>query len=87
MTFFPLPGQKLECQASWRDGSRHFMVGKLDYLHATTDEDKFRCFVYEYKDPLRPSEGLHLAQSGDATCNGLVSLHDGSRTLNLKTGK
>jgi len=33
-----LMSQKLECQASWRDGSRHFMVGKLDYPHATNDE-------------------------------------------------
>ena len=82
-----LSGQKLECQASWRDGSRHFMVGKLDYPHATNDEDKFRCFVYEYKDPLTPSKGLFLAQSGDATCNGLFSPHEGSRTLNLKAGE
>ena len=63
------------------------MVGKLDYPHATTDEDKFRCFVYEYKDPLTPSKGLFLAQSGDATCNGLFSPHEGSRTLNLKAGE
>ena len=63
------------------------MVGKLDYPHATNDEDKFRCFVYEYKDPLNPAQGLYLAQSGDATCNGLFSPHEGSRTLNLKAGK
>lgn len=79
-----LMSEKLECQASWRDGSRHFMVGKLDHPHAANDEDKFRCFVYEYKDVLRPSEGIYLAQSGDATCNGLFSPHEGSRTLKLK---
>ena len=63
------------------------MVGKLEHPHATTDEDKFRCFVYEYKEPLRPSEGLFLAQSGDATCNGLFSPHEGSRTLQLSKGE
>ena len=79
--------EKLECQAGWKDGSRHYMVGKLEHPHATTDEDKFRCFVYEYKEPLRPSEGLFLAQSGDATCNGLFSPHEGSRTLQLSKGE
>ena len=79
--------EKLECQAGWKDGSRHYMVGKLEHPHATTDEDKFRCFVYEYKEPLRPSEGLFLAQSGDATCNGLFSPHEGSRTLKLSKGE
>jgi len=79
-----LMSEKLECQAWWRDGSRHFMVGKLDHPHAANDEDKFRCFVYEYKDVLRPTEGIYLAQSGDATCNGLFSPHEGSRTLKLK---
>ena len=79
--------EKLECQASWKDGSRHFMVGKLDHLHASTDEDKFRCFVYEYMDPLNPTDGLFLAQSGDATCNGLFSPHEDSRTLKLTRGE
>ena len=82
-----ISAEKLECQAGWKDGSRHYMVGKLEHPHATTDEDKFRCFVYEYKEPLRPSEGLFLAQSGDATCNGLFSPHEGSRTLQLSRGE
>jgi len=76
--------EQLECQARWRDGSRHFMVGKLNHPHAANDEDKFRCFVYEYKDVERPSEGIYLAQSGDATCNGLFSPREGPRTLKLK---
>ena len=80
-------GEKLECQAFWRDGSRHYMVGKIDHPHATSDEDKFRCFVYEYKNPIHPSNGIFLAQSGDATCNGLFSPQEGSRTLKLKKGK
>ena len=80
-------GEQLECQARWRDGSRHFMVGKLKHPHAANDEDKFRCFVYEYKDVERPSEGIYLAQSGDATCNGLFSPREGPRTLKLKKGQ
>lgn len=45
----------------------------------------FRCFVYK---------GNHhngkftydIAQSGDATCNGLLSTAEGSKTLKLTTG-
>ena len=84
---FRILGEQLECQARWRDGSRHFMVGKLNHPHAANDEDKFRCFVYEYKDVERPSEGIYLAQSGDATCNGLFSPREGPRTLKLKKGQ
>lgn len=45
---------------------------------AKTDEDKFRCFVFD-----KISNGFEIAQSGDATCDGLLSPKDGSRTMKL----
>jgi hypothetical protein len=62
------------------------LVGKLSHRHAVGDEDKYRCFVFEYISNGKPSEGLRLAQSGDATCNGLLSPREGSRTLTLTKG-
>lgn len=78
--------EELECQATWRDGSFHYLVGKMSHAHASSDEDKFRCFIFEFANPLVPSEGLQLAQSGDASCNGLFSPSEGSRTLSLSKG-
>ena len=85
--FLFLPAEELECHATWRDGSAHYLVGKMSHLHATSDEDKFRCFMFEYANPLVPAEGVHLAQSGDATCNGVFSPKEGPRTLKLEKGK
>lgn len=78
-----LKTEEVECHAGWKDGNRYFLVGKLDHPHAINDEDKFRCFTYEYMDPLEPSQGLYLAQSGDATCNGLYSPKEGSKALTI----
>ena len=59
----------------------------MSHAHASDDEDRFRCFVFEFDNPFVPSEGLQLAQSGDATCNGLFSPNEGSRTMKLTRGK
>ncbi|XP_022249821.1 uncharacterized protein LOC106466155 isoform X1 [Limulus polyphemus] len=45
-----------------------------------TDDDKFRCFVY---DRIQDNSGFRIAQSGDATCDGLFSAIEGSRTMKL----
>uniref|UniRef100_T1JK04 DUF7042 domain-containing protein n=1 Tax=Strigamia maritima TaxID=126957 RepID=T1JK04_STRMM len=41
--------EELICLATWREGSIRYLVGKLEHNMATTDEDKYRCFVC-YKD-------------------------------------
>jgi hypothetical protein len=85
-------------------------MGRLQHQGATSDEDRYRCFVYEKIQP-PPSSSLSslllpggsgsppapaerhrpvtilLAQSGDATCSGLTSPTEGSRTLKLTKGK
>lgn len=73
--------EELECFAEWKEGSYRYLVGKLHHDSAKTDEDKFRCFVFDkIKDA---PEGYEIAQSGDATCDGLVSPKDGSRTMKI----
>jgi hypothetical protein len=93
--------------AQWKDGSLRYLMGRLQHQGATSDEDRYRCFVYEKIQP-PPSSSLLLpggsgsppapaerhrpvtillAQSGDATCSGLTSPTEGSRTLKLTKGK
>ncbi|CAH2075000.1 unnamed protein product, partial [Iphiclides podalirius] len=88
--------EELECLATWKEGSLRFLVGKLHHNHATSNEDRYRCFVYEktngigssitLKDSPSLAAGVEyrVAQSGDATCNGLFSATEGSRTMALK---
>ncbi|XP_051163097.1 uncharacterized protein LOC127282706 [Leptopilina boulardi] len=105
--------EELECLATWKEGSSRYLVGRLNHDHATSNEDRYRCFVYERADQSvqgnlnRPSgiglenneqeillsnglamenssiEIFNVAQSGDATCNGLFSPMEGSRTMKL----
>jgi hypothetical protein len=73
--------EELECFADWKEGSYRYLVGKLHHDSAKTDEDRFRCFVFDkIKDA---PEGYEIAQSGDATCDGLLSPKDGSRTMKI----
>jgi hypothetical protein len=79
--------EELQCLATWKEGSSRYLVGKVHHNHATSNEDRFRCFVYEKASAA--SEALdgvdyRVAQSGDATCNGLFSATEGSRTMILK---
>lgn len=72
--------EELECLGEWKEGSVRYLVGKLQHLSAKTDEDKFRCFVFER---LKDETSYQIAQSGDATCDGIFSPTEGSRTLKL----
>ena len=92
--------EQLDCLAKWREGSLYYLMGRLQHQSATSDEDRYRCFVYErtpatssggsqaggtsVRDPHRPT--FLLAQSGDASCSGLTSPTEGSRTLKLSKG-
>lgn len=116
--------EELQCLATWKEGSARYLVGKVHHSHATSNEDRFRCFVYEQvsggahanslagnglglgmsmgggmgmgmgmglldEDGGAASRGhdvgvvFRVAQSGDATCNGLSSDMEGSRTMTL----
>ncbi|XP_066599100.1 uncharacterized protein [Prorops nasuta] len=106
--------EELECLATWKEGSSRYLVGRLHHGHASSNEDRYRCFVYEKAGqtvqgslnravlgmatmdhevningatapvPEGASEIYRVAQSGDATCNGLFSAMEGSRTMTLK---
>lgn len=104
--------EELECLATWKEGSSRYLVGRLHHGHASSNEDRYRCFVYEKAGQTVQQGNLHraamgmgtmdhdvglqtgpvpegaaeiyrVAQSGDATCNGLFSPMEGSRTMTL----
>ncbi|KAL1139757.1 hypothetical protein AAG570_006734 [Ranatra chinensis] len=70
--------EELECLATWRDSSINYLVGRLHHKMATTDEEMYRCFVYEKHD-----QRYLVAQSGEATCSGMTSALEGSRVIRL----
>lgn len=79
--------EELKCLAVWKDGSRNlYLVGTLKSSSRTTvvNEEVYRCFLYE-KTHLQGKAEYQLAQSGDATCNGLTTVSEGS--LNIKLTK
>ncbi|XP_054274024.1 uncharacterized protein LOC128993927 [Macrosteles quadrilineatus] len=75
--------EELVCLAYWKDGSTRYLVGQLQHKMATTDEDRYRCFVWERRAYSKTKVAFDVAQSGDATCNGLLSPTEGSRTMRL----
>lgn len=105
--------EELECLATWKEGSSRYLVGRLHHGHASSNEDRYRCFVYEKATagqtvqsnlhraamgigamdhevglqtgpvPEGAAEIYRVAQSGDATCNGLFSPMEGSRIMTL----
>ncbi|XP_041971043.1 uncharacterized protein LOC121727334 [Aricia agestis] len=79
--------EELQCLATWKEGSTRYLVGKISQANRrntiSTDEDSYRCFIY--KGQRDRNMTYVIAQSGDATCNGLSSPTDGSRTMKLTT--
>lgn len=78
--------EELQCLAIWKEGSSRYLVGKMEHSHVSSNEDRYRCFVYEKVTPSVKSDSeseavFRVAQSGDATCNGLFSPMEGSRTM------
>uniref|UniRef100_A0A1W7RAD8 Uncharacterized protein n=1 Tax=Hadrurus spadix TaxID=141984 RepID=A0A1W7RAD8_9SCOR len=71
--------ETLHCLATWKEGPR-FLVGRFAHKHANTDEEEFRCFVYE---TVEETGKILVSQSGDATCDGMFSATEGSRTMTL----
>ncbi|KAI1290449.1 hypothetical protein HDE_08733 [Halotydeus destructor] len=79
--------EELECFGHWKDGSVRYLVGKVDHNTAKTDQDKFRCFVFDKMmiDDASGKSSYQIAQSGDATCDGIFSPTEGSRTMKLSS--
>ncbi|XP_075988718.1 uncharacterized protein LOC142984787 [Anticarsia gemmatalis] len=78
--------EELICLATWKEGSTRYLVGLISQVQRmntiATDEDMYRCFVYKGNHADK-TVTYTIAQSGDATCNGLTSSVDGSRTMKL----
>ncbi|EEB14134.1 hypothetical protein Phum_PHUM283600 [Pediculus humanus corporis] len=62
------------------------MVGKLSHNRIKTNEESYRCFVYERVQTHDRKVSYNVAQSGDATCNGLPSALEGSKVMRLTKG-
>ncbi|KAE9539704.1 hypothetical protein AGLY_004956 [Aphis glycines] len=86
--------EEVECIAGWKEGSYRFLVGRVHHSNGIpmSTEDRFKCFIYERTTSQRQLKGssasgdveYRVAQSGDATCSGLFSPLEGSRTMILK---
>lgn len=81
--------EELVCLATWKEGSTRYLLGRISQgsrRTLNTDEDQYRCFIYQRKD-----EGgrtvYYIAQSGDATCNGIQNALEGSRTMKFVTSE
>ncbi|XP_055375141.1 uncharacterized protein LOC129607905 isoform X2 [Condylostylus longicornis] len=88
--------EELTCLATWKDGNSRYLVGLVSHHHAISNEERYRCFVYEKISTMMggfnggvsnvnsKDAEYKLAQSGDATCNGLDSAEVGSRIMTLR---
>ncbi|KAG8195918.1 hypothetical protein JTE90_001152 [Oedothorax gibbosus] len=80
--------EELSCHAVWKEGSYHYLVGKMaNEMHHNlpfTDDNAYRCFVFDF---LSDKGGIQMSQSSDATCDGLISPWEGSRTMRLYKSK
>lgn len=78
--------EELVCLATWKEGSTRYLVGQISQVQRRnsiqSDEDTYRCFIYKGQHSDK-SMTYNIAQSGDATCNGVSSPLDGSRTMKL----
>ena len=70
--------------AEWREGANRYLLGKLSHVMARSDADRYRCFVWER--PKNRDADFIVAQSGEATCNGLRGVRDGAKTMKLTRG-
>ncbi|CAK9819187.1 hypothetical protein ANTQUA_LOCUS10086 [Anthophora quadrimaculata] len=73
---------ELECLATWKEGSTHNLVARLNlsHTHKTSDEDSYRCFIYEQTS----NNSWNLAQSADASCTGLSSVKEGGKMFRMR---
>lgn len=83
MHFKILSEEELVCLAEWREGTNNYLVGKLNYRLAVSNEERYRCFIYEF---VKGHTVVKIAVSGDATCNGLASPTEGEKTMTFTKG-
>ena len=47
MMFLVISVEELTCLATWKDGNSRYLVGLVSHHHAISNEERYRCFVYE----------------------------------------
>lgn len=52
--------EELTCLATWKDGNSRYLVGLVSHHHAISNEERYRCFVYE---KILPSNGEFFART------------------------
>ncbi|KAK2721910.1 hypothetical protein QYM36_002470, partial [Artemia franciscana] len=69
--------EELTCIATWKEGTSRYLMARLRTRHHAHGHhaERYRCYLIE-----RDRASLKMAQSGDASCNGLFSTSEGART-------
>lgn len=74
--------EEMTCLGSWRENSNIYMIAHLadssSYV-PQSDESQYRCFMFNRDTAI----SFNMSQSGDATCNALLSPNEGSKTFKL----
>ena len=81
--------EEMSCLATWKEGSRRYMVSMMNHSHVHNDDSRYRCFIYQ---KLRHGGGgssgkevtYKMAQSSWASCLGLWNVDEGYKTFTLK---
>lgn len=97
VSFVSISEEELVCLGSWKDGTDHYFAGKINHSHVSTNEDRYRCFMYEKArhDHFAPdseddedTEPLwRLTMSNDAACQSLNSVRDAAKIMKLRKRK
>ena len=81
----------MSCLATWKEGSRRYMVSMMNHSHVHNDDSRYRCFIYQKLRHGGSSGGnggkevtYKMAQSSWASCLGLWNVDEGYKTFTLK---
>ena len=74
--------ERMTCVAKWKEGNKRYFVALVNSKHSQWAEqkDRYQCFLYEdISNNMKMSQGQF-----SASCQGLWSVLEGSRTFSLK---
>ena len=78
----------MSCLATWKEGSRKYLVSMMNHSHVYNDESRYRCFIYQKlrsgPNDKRREVTYKMAQSSFASCLGLWNVDEGDKTFTLK---
>ena len=77
-----VPVERLTCVAKWKEGNKRYFVALVNSQHSQWAEelDRYQCFLYEdISNTMRMAQGQF-----SASCQGLWSVLEGSRTFSLQ---